>query len=93
MFIFVFFFLQTANPNTTFIDNEVCGYLAVAVFYYAGLAFAPFPHLCINPAVTVALSLQRLWIGDSEPLKWMWVWLLGDVVGCLLATSFYGYVY
>lgn len=93
VFIFIFFMLMLSNPNTTFIENELTGYLSIAIFYHIARSFAPFAGLAINPAVSLALSIQYASKGDWDSLSNCYAWFLGDLIGCILATYFYDKLY
>lgn len=93
VFILVLFTLLLSNPNTSFIDSELSGYISIAIFYHIARSFAPLAGLVINPAFTLALSIQHAIRGEWGSLQNCWAWLLGDVLGCLLATLFYTHVY
>lgn len=93
VFIFIFFMLLLSNPNTTFIENELTGYLSIAIFYHIARSFAPSAGLAINPAATLALSIQYASRGNWTTLSNCWAWLIGDLIGCILATYFYEKIY
>ena len=84
---------EKSNPNTTFIESELSGYISIAIFYHIARSFAPRAGLVINPAITIALSIQLAVRGKWGSLGDCWAWLLGDLLGCLLATLFYGHLY
>lgn len=58
IFILVLFTLLLSNPNTSFIESELSGYLSIAIFYHIARSYAPLAGLLINPAVTLALAIQ-----------------------------------
>jgi len=93
IFILVLFTLILSNPNTTFIESELSGYISIAIFYHIARSFAPLAGLVINPAVTLGLAVQQAFWGKWGSLENCWAWLLGDLLGCLLATGFYTHVY
>jgi glycerol uptake facilitator-like aquaporin len=93
VFILVLFTLLLSNPNTSFIESELSGYISIAIFYHIARSFAPLAGLVINPALTLALAVQYAVRGSYGSLANCWVWLLGDLLGCLLATLFYTHVY
>jgi len=57
------------------------------------LTFAPLAGLLINPAVTLAVAIQDASSGQWISIKNCWIWLLGDFVGCFLATIFYDMIF
>lgn len=93
VFILVLFTLLLSNPNTSFIESELSGYISIAIFYHIARSFAPLAGLAINPAVTLAVAIQDAFRGNMESLANCWVWLLGDILGCLLAVLFYTHLY
>lgn len=93
IFILVLFTLLLSNPNTTFIESELSGYLSIAIFYHIAKSFAPIAGLVINPAVTLSLAIQYAIAGKYSSIQNCWAWLLGDLVGCLIAVTFYTHIY
>lgn len=93
VFIFVSFTLLLSNPNTTFIENELSGYISIAIFYDIARSFAPFAGLLINPAVTLSVSAHFSIFGKWDSLKNCWVWILGDILGCIIGVLFYNHIY
>ncbi len=68
IFILILFLLLLSNPNTTFIESELSGYMSIAIFYFIARSFAPFAGLTINPAVTVSLVIQYATKGEWKSL-------------------------
>ena len=93
VFILVLFTLLLSNPNTTFIDSELSGYISIAIFYHIARSFAPLAGLLINPAITLCLSIFYAMIGKTQSIHNCWVWLIGDMLGCVLASLFYKNLY
>ena len=93
VFIFIFFMLLLSNPNTTFIENELTGYMSITFFYHIARSFAPFSNTTLNPAFTLALAIQYATKGQFGSLKNCWAWLIGDIIGCIVATYFYTIIY
>lgn len=58
IFILILFLLLISNPNTTFIESELSGYLSIAIFYHIARSFAPLAGLVINPAITIVVAFQ-----------------------------------
>lgn len=56
-FLLVFFILQISNPNTTFIDNELSGYMFIVVFVHTARKYAPYSHECINSMIAFTFAL------------------------------------
>ena len=57
VFIFIYFMLLLSNPNTTFIENELTGFMSVTIFYYIARSFAPFANSTLNPAFTIGICI------------------------------------
>jgi glycerol uptake facilitator-like aquaporin len=93
IFILVLFTLLLSNPNTTFIESELSGYISIAIFYHIARSFAPIAGVLINPAVTISISIQYAIAGKFASLSNCWVWLLGDIFGCIIAVLFYTNIY
>lgn len=93
VFILVLFTLLLSNPNTTFIENELSGYLSIAIFYHIARSFAPLAGFLINPAVTVAVGIYRAINGDHTGISTCWKWIIGDILGCIFAVAFYTHIY
>ena len=93
VFIFLFFMLMLSNPNTTFIENELTGYMSITFFYYIARSFAPFANSTLNPIFTIALGFQYGTKDKWETLGNCWAWIIGDIIGCLCAIYFYQLIY
>lgn len=89
----IFFLLQISNPNTTFIENELSGFFSIALFYHIGRSFSPLASKCINPGLSIPMALQSAIKGYWLPMRDLWAWLLGDLIGAVSATLFYDMVY
>lgn len=96
--IMVFFILQITNPNTTFIENEISGFLSIVLFFYLSIVLCPNSSaFAMNFAITLGFNLLSTLFntGDNANSGWEWIWvyLLGDVLGVLIATLFYDKVF
>lgn len=88
-FILVFSLLQISNPNTTFIDNELSGFIFIVAFIHIGRQFAP-PGCIVNPALILCASIMAvLRESDYDGLKYCGLWIVGDLIGAVGATYFY----
>ena len=85
--------LMLSNPNTTFIENELTGYMSITIFYFIARSFAPFAASTLNPAFTLALGFHYGTKGNWTTFGNCWAWLIGDIIGCLCATYFYQLLY
>lgn len=59
---------------------------------YIGRKYAPSSGTALNAAITLSRAVLGIWYNDWEGLKYYGLWLIGDVLGCLLATYFYNYL-
>jgi glycerol uptake facilitator-like aquaporin len=93
--LMVFFILEITNPNTTFIENEISGFLSIAFFFYLSIVLCPNTNsFVINFAITIGVNLFcTVYDGNADGWQWIWIYLLGDVLGVLIATLFYDRVF
>lgn len=89
VFILVFFILEISNPNTTFIDNELSGYLFIVLFVHAGRRAAISSNRCINWMIAVPLAIASAFKGNFKGLPYSLLWVVGDTLGTFLAVLFY----
>lgn len=68
VFILILFLLLLSNPNTTFIESELTGYLSIALFYFIARSFAPYAGLAINTAITLSVGIHYASKGKWESL-------------------------
>lgn len=92
-FFLVFFTLQISNPNTTFIENELSGYAFITIFVFIGRRFAFSPVSTINFCHTLAIGVLNATRGENDGFSYIWLWLLGDLLGFVLGTLFYDYLF
>lgn len=59
---------------------------------YIGRRYAPTSGTALNAWITLSRALIGIFHCDFEGLKYYFWWVLGDVIGCLLATWFYNLV-
>ncbi len=89
-FILVFFILQISNPNTTFIDNELSGYMFIVFFVHTARKYAPSSHECINSMIALSFAtISFIEKGDAEGLLYCLLWIAGDLLGTIVAIIFY----
>lgn len=89
-FILIFFILQISNPNTTFIDNELSGYMFIVFFIHTARKYAPSSHETINSTIVVSFSLVSfIETGNAEGLMYSLLWFAGDFLGTIIAIIFY----
>lgn len=59
---------------------------------YIGRKYTPTAGTALNAFITLSRALIGIWYCDWQGLKYYLLWVIGDVIGCLLATAFYNYV-
>lgn len=93
-FILVFFMMHLSNPNTSFIETEIEGYLIIGLYVYIARRFTPLSGMSINVGIsTVFAILADLENGEVDQFRYIYIYFAGDIVGTILATFFYDYVY
>jgi glycerol uptake facilitator-like aquaporin len=89
-FVMVFFILQITNPNTTFIENEMSGFLSIVIFVYLGIMLSPLASFFINFLMILAVDIvASIFDGDHSGWSWAWAFLTGEILGAIGATLFY----
>jgi glycerol uptake facilitator-like aquaporin len=91
IFILIFMILYATGPFS-FITNNGAKYVLIAVFIYIGRKFAIMSGNQINLALTLSQAFVGFSNCDFMGFKFYVVWIIGDVIGVLLATSLYNYV-
>ena len=84
--------LQVVGPNTIYTTKKLSRYLYIAFMVYIGRRFAPTSGTALNACITISRALMGIWYADWNGLKYYGLWLVGDIVGCLLATWLYNEV-
>lgn len=92
--LMVFFILEITNPNTTFIENEMSGFLSIVLFFYLAIVLSPnTSSFALNFAIILGVNLTSSVFestdGHNDGWKWIWVYLLGEIAGVLIATFLY----
>lgn len=59
---------------------------------YLGRRFAVSSYTALNAWITLSRAIIGVWKNDWEGLQFYLLWLIGDIIGCLLATYFYNFV-
>ena len=88
-FVLVFFILQVSNPNTTFIENELSGFGGIVIFIYIAREYAVKSGNEINAALLLAVNFLSGTKGDWSGFTWIWLWIIGDILGAIFATKVY----
>ncbi len=47
-----------SNPNTTFIENELSGFVAIIIFVHIARVYAVFSFNAVNPAILFCSSFM-----------------------------------
>ena len=69
----VFFILQITNQNTTFIENELSGFLSIVIFVYLGIMLSPLASFFINFVMIFSVSLVSI-VFDGDHSGWKLAW-------------------
>lgn len=59
---------------------------------YIGRRYAPTSGTALNAWITLSRAIIGVFYCNFEGLKYFYLWAIGDVIGCLLATWFYNRV-
>jgi glycerol uptake facilitator-like aquaporin len=89
----IFFILQVTNPNTTFIENELSGFIAIGIFIYIAREYAITYQGFINCIMVFSVNLIAGIRGDWSGFAWIWLWVLGDLIGAVMATFVYDHYF
>jgi glycerol uptake facilitator-like aquaporin len=81
-----------ATGPYSFIQNNGAKYCLIAVFIYIGRKFAVMSGNQINLALTLSRAVMGFSNCDYQGFKYFGVWVIGDVLGVILATALYNYV-
>ena len=92
VFVLIILVLQVVGPNTIYTTKKFSRYLYIAFMVYIGRKFAPTSGTALNACITISRALMGIWYADWNGLKYYGLWLIGDIVGCLLATCLYNQV-
>ncbi len=88
VFILIFFILYATGPFS-FITNNGAKYFFIAVFVYIGRRFAIISGNQINLALTISQAFIGFPLCDFKGFKYLYIWLIGDIAGVILATALY----
>lgn len=81
--------LQVVGPNTIYTTKKFSRYIYIALQVYIGRRYAPTSGTALNACITLSRAVIGIWYADWEGLRYFLLWLIGDIIGCLLATFFY----
>lgn len=56
-FILIFFIMHTSNPNTSFVESEVEGYVLVSLIVYIARRFTPLSGMSLNIVISSVFSI------------------------------------
>lgn len=92
VFILCFLVLQVVGPNTGYTTNRLSKFLYIAFMIYIGRRFAVTSYTALNAWITLSRAIIGIWKNDWEGLKYYLLWLIGDIIGCVIATYFYNLI-
>lgn len=89
--LMVFFILQITNPNTTFIENEISGFLSIVIFFYLAIVLSPNTRsFALNIVIILVKNLgSSIFIQNHDGWRWIWLYLLGEIAGVIIGTYMY----
>ena len=87
-FILLFFILLICSKNN-FIDNKFAQFVYIATFVYVGRKFATLSSSQINVAVTFSRALIGIPYCNFDGLKYIYIWIIGDFIGVIMAIILY----
>ena len=69
--------------------------MTIVIFFYLSIVLCPETNsIAINFLITFGINLAAtLFEGDTDGWQWIWIYLLGDILGVLVATVFYDKVF
>ena len=88
VFILIFFILY-GTVSYSFITNNGAKYFLIAIFVYIGRKFAVSSSNQINLALTFSQAFVGFFTCDFRGFKYLIAWIIGDIIGVLLAASLY----
>jgi glycerol uptake facilitator-like aquaporin len=88
VFILIFFILY-GTGSYSFIQNNGAKYVYIAIFVYIGRKFAASSANQINLALTFSQAFVGLFECDFRGFKFLIAWIIGDMIGVLLAATLY----
>jgi glycerol uptake facilitator-like aquaporin len=92
VFILCLLVLQVVGPNTVYTTNRLSKYMYIGFMIYIGRRFAISSYTALNAWITLSRAIIGIWKDDWEGLKFYPLWIIGDILGCLLAVGFYNLV-
>lgn len=84
----IFLILYATGPYS-FIKNDGAKYVFIAIFVYIGRKFAVMSGNQINFALTVSQAFVGFYTCNFKGFLYLFVWLIGDIFGVILATALY----
>lgn len=82
--------MQISNPNTTFIDNELSGFMFIVMFVHTARKYAPMSHECINSMIAMSFAIvSAIEKSDGTCILYGLLWVAGDLTGTIIAILFY----
>ena len=56
-FILIFFLMHLSNPNTSFIETEIEGYIIIGLYVYIARRFTPLSGMSINIIISLVFAV------------------------------------
>lgn len=88
-FIFVLSILGITSKKE---ESSLGGLLIGLVLTGVHLVGIPLTGTSVNPARSLSAAIFAAFAGDTEPLKWIWIFILAPLVGAALAALLWKFV-
>jgi glycerol uptake facilitator-like aquaporin len=83
---------KICNSQTTFTTSDIETYSFVVVFVFIARRFAVLSGNSINPVAALAAACAAVIQCAFGPLKYSYLWLIGDLLGSIAGSLFFNYV-
>lgn len=84
--------LKISGPNTNYNSGTIDKFAIVGVFAYLCGMFCPSSSASGNLGFVFGRSLLGLFFCNMDGFKYCWLWVVGDILGCVIAVQLYNCV-
>lgn len=84
--------LQVVGPNTTYTTNRMSKFIYIGLMIYIGRRYAISSYTALNAWITLSRAIIGVWNNDWVGLKFYLLWVIGDILGCVLSCVFYNMI-
>jgi len=92
VFILCLLVLQVVGPNTSYTTNKLSKYMFIGFMIYVGRRYAISSYTALNAWITLSRAMIGIWKDNWQGLAYFPLWIMGDILGCLLAVMVYNMV-